>query len=71
MRIFEPLQELEVYDGDRLVGVYVPGLQYNCMDDNAMLAATLDQWLQEGRARVIEHREGTGPALVSGQGNVE
>ncbi len=71
MRIFEMLQELELWDGDRLIGVYAPGLQYNCTDDNHALSRTLDAWLADGHARIVEHRQGTGPAIVSGQGEVE
>ena len=53
MRIFEPLEPLALYDGERLVGVYVPGLRYNCLDDDvhAKLAKTLDQWLIEDKAK--------------------
>lgn len=73
MRIFEPLDELELYDGERLIGIYVPGLRYNCLDDDVhvVLAKTLDQWLVEGKARIIEDREGTGPASAFGQGEIK
>jgi hypothetical protein len=73
MRIFEPLQEMELFDGERLVGVYTPGLRYNCWDDatHAALANVLDQWLADGAAKLFEQREGTQPAAMLGQGEIE
>jgi len=72
MRIFEPLEELEVYDGERLIGIYVPGLTYNCMDDNRTLSATLDHWLEQGKAKIIEQRKGGAQyGEISGQGEVQ
>ena len=71
MRIFEMLQELELWDGERLIGVYVPGVQYNCTDDNHALTTTLNQWISEGCARVVEQREGGAQfGDISGQGEV-
>jgi hypothetical protein len=63
-----------LYDGDRLVGVYVPGLRYNCLDDDVhvVLAKTLDKWLTEGKAKIIEDREASAqPAQLGGQGEVQ
>lgn len=73
MRVFESLEELTLYDGERLVGVYVPGLRYNCWDDDAhaALAKILEQWLAEGLAKIIEEREDTQPASVLGQGEIK
>jgi hypothetical protein len=73
MRIFEPLEPLALYDGERLVGVYVPGLRYNCLDDDvhAKLAKTLDQWLIEDKAKIVEERAGTQSAQLGGRGEVK
>lgn len=74
MRIFEPTQELELRDGERLVGIYVPGLRYNCRDDGSddALARTLDRWLVEGVAKLVEERKaGAQLASAAGIGTVE
>lgn len=73
MRIFEPTEELELHDGERLVGIYVPGLRYNCRDDGSddALARTLDRWLADGVAKVVEEREaGAQSASAAGVGEV-
>lgn len=72
MRLFELTEELELRDGERLVGVYLPGLLYTCFDDepHAVLSEALDRWIDEGRARVVESR-GTQPAQLSGHGEIE
>ena len=70
MRIFEPLRELEWRDGERLVGVYVPGARYNC-PDNTALAQVLERWMADGVVKIVEQYEGTQPASVSGQGEVK
>jgi hypothetical protein len=75
MRIFEftGSSEYELYDGDRLLGVYVPELRYNCPDDetHAVLSKALDRWLLGGCARLIEEiPQSSGPAILSGQGEV-
>jgi hypothetical protein len=76
MRIFTPKEEMELLDGERLVGIYLPGLRYNCLDDNGPLSAVLDQWIADGKAEVIESRDEssfdqvTMKALLSGIGEV-
>ena len=72
MRIFEPLEQLELYDNERLIGVYVPGLRYNVWDDDShkQLSATLEQWIREGKAKIIEEQAGTQPATLGAQGEV-
>ena len=74
MRIFEFTgKDLELYDGERLIGVYASGLRYTCRDDESshVLAANLDEWLADGRAKIVEQRERTaGPAEIAGQGEV-
>jgi hypothetical protein len=69
MRIFEPLQELKFLDGDRLIGMYIPGLRYNCEDGTA-LSNLLDRWLAENLVKLIEQYESERSAYVSGQGEV-
>lgn len=74
MRIFEIIgEDIEAHDGDRVIGVYVPGMTYTCRDDDShqWLAQTLDQWIAEGKAKIVEQGEGTGPASIGGQGKVE
>jgi hypothetical protein len=73
MRIFEPLQEIEWRDGDRLVGVYTPGTRYTCTDSEAdtALAGMLEQWLDEGLVKIVEESNGTAPANVTGRGETK
>lgn len=70
MRLFEIIgdEEIEVMDGERVVGVYAPGLIYTCR--STKLGAVLDGWLAEGRARIVDERGGAVPASVKGHGQV-
>jgi hypothetical protein len=72
MRIFQMLQQLELKDGERLVGVYLDGARYTCRDDDTSrpLTAALDAWLAAGAAKLIEAGAGPGPAQVSGTAQV-
>ena len=75
MRIFEFIgdKEVELRDGDRLLGIYVPGVRYTLRDDGSrLLALALEQWLKEGVAKIVEEQpQAAGPAMIAGQGEIK
>lgn len=75
LRTFEPLEIFEWRRDDILMGMYIPGLWYNCSDDevHAELSKMLDQWLSEGKVKLIDEDQAgtTSPAKMSGQVEVK
>jgi len=70
MRVFEPLQELELYtDDNQLLGVYLPGSRYYC-ENGTILAQALERWLFAGLVKLVDIRNGTRPAMLGGIGEV-
>lgn len=73
MRVFQMLQQLELKDGEHLIGVYLQDAYYTCRDDDSSrpLAAALDEWLRTGAARLRETGvPGPGPASCTGTAEV-